>query len=248
MTFDMRKRTETEFLEKFRFKVVDGGFQEGTLFTANQSISGTMDESAQKALLLLQDVESASTQVQWYSLGHRGAYKLGGTKRTILIGKSTTKEVYSKIVEGPELNVSSQFGLLLERLESLGFTPDQPDDIGSFIGLEGDGNIENMKELLLAKNPNKKVNISEKSKVFLPNRLYLVQKSASTAGVALNGNSGVILAAIEGKTEEEWLRSVKDDPGVAATGLSIVKIIGIVDELARNKKVAKDTAGRYQKV
>ena len=130
--WDMKNRVETQFLDDFDGEVIEAGFLEGFI-PAEKTRSGQAVVSHQLFLLWKVLSEETNDQPSWYSMGGK-AFVFGGNVKKVTVGDKEL-ELYEKVTEGPELNVNSRMGQLLERLEEKGFVP-EGDSAEAFIGLK----------------------------------------------------------------------------------------------------------------
>jgi len=221
-----KDREAGTFLDDFDGEVVQAGFVEG-LLTADKTRTGKPIVTQQLFLLWHPLDQEANDQPAWYGMGSKGGFAFGGNTETISIG-SKELELFERIIDGPKLNTKSRLGILLDKLENLGFSPDS-DSAKVFVGLkchlkreryEGSG-IESERET--------------------PMPVSLLSKPGVPApAIAESEVDDIVLSLVIGKSEGDIIDIAKMER-IKGLGLSAAKLFKICDRLkAKGKLVYQD--------
>jgi len=227
MPWDMKEREAAIGIDDFDGEVIEAGFVEG-LIPAERTRRGEPVVSQQLLLIWRPLDQEASDQIGWYSMGQRG-YKFGGRTKTIKLGARETEfTLHSEVLEGPKLRKNSKMGMLLDRLEELGFTPEGA-NAEVFLGLrchlkrekyESPGGLEVERETLMP------VSLLEAPERISPEEL--------------------VLEFAKGKDDAGFVREFRNEPRFREVGLDAPEALRLVDKLFAEGKLKKGPDGKYQ--
>jgi len=220
-----KDREAGTFLDNFDGRVVKAGFVEG-LISGDKTRTGKPVTTQQLFLLWHPLDQEANDQPAWYGMGKKG-FTFGGNTEAVTVGTKEL-ELYERIIDGPKLNTKSRLGIFLDKLESLGFSPDS-DSAKVFIGLkchlkreryEGSG-IESERET--------------------PMPVSLLSKPGTPApAVAEDEVDDIVLSLVTGKSEGDIIDIAKMER-IKGLGLSAAKLFKICDRLkAEGKLIYQD--------
>lgn len=232
MPWDMKNRVETQFLDDFDGEVVAAGFTEGFI-PAEKTRSGKSVVSHQLALLYKVLDREANDQPSWYSMGGKG-FTFGGDVRKVTVGDKEL-ELYQKVTEGPELNVNSRMGQLLERLGELGFTP-EGDSADALIGLK----CHLVREKYESKG---RSTLDVERETLMPTAI--LGQAAAPAAAAEDEAAEILASVIIGKGDKDVADLSKTDR-IKAVGLTPAKIYKALDKMVADGKLVKDKDSNYQ--
>jgi len=230
--WDMKNRVETQFLDDFDGEVIKAGFMEGFI-SAEKTRSGQAVVSHQLFLLWRVLSEEANDQPAWYSMGGK-AFVFGGNVEKVAVG-NTELEVYQLVTEGPELNINSRMGQLLERLGEKGFVP-EGDSAEAFMGLK----CHLMREKYESKG---RSTLEVERETLMPTAV--LGKGAPAPAAAEEESAEILASVIVGKGEKDVADISKLDR-IKAVGLTPAKIFKLLDKMVAEGKLVKDKDNNYQ--
>jgi len=232
--WDMKKRVETQFLDDFDGQVTKAGFLE-SFISGEKTRSGKPVVSHQLFLLWKVLSEEALDQPSWYSMGGK-SFVFGGKVEKVTVG-NTELELSEKVTEGPELNVSSRMGQLLERLEELGFVP-EGDSAESFMGLK----CHLVREKYESRG---RSTLAVETETLMPTAVLGKGAPATPAAAAAEEAEEILASVMVGKGEKDVADISKSDR-IKAVGLTPAKIFKLLDKMVADGKLVKDKDSNYQ--
>ena len=232
--WDMKNRVETQFLNNFDGEVIKAGFMEGFI-SAEKTRSGQAVVSHQLFLLWKVLSEEANDQPAWYSMGGK-AFVFGGKVEKVAVGDKEL-EIYELVTEGPELNVNSRMGQLLERLQEKGFVP-EGDSARAFTGLK----CHLVREKYESKG---RSTLEVERETLMPTAVLGKGAPTAPAAAAAEEAEEILASVIVGKGEKDVADLSKTDR-IKAVGLTPAKIFKLLDKMVAEGKLVKDKDGNYQ--
>ncbi len=233
--WDMRNRVETQFLDDFDGEVTKAGFMEGFI-PADKTRSGQAVVSHQLFLLWKVLTEEANDQPGWYSMGGKG-FAFGGKVEKVTVGDKEL-EIYELVTEGPELNVNSRMGQLLERLGEKGFIP-EGDSAEAFMGLK----CHLKREKYESKGGRSTLEVEREA--LMPTAVLGKGAPAAPAAAAAEEAEEILASVMVGKGEKDVADISKSDR-IKAVGLTPAKMFKLLDKMVADGKLVKDKDSNYQ--
>jgi hypothetical protein len=222
MSWTFKDREESTFLDDFDGEVIKAGFVEG--FISGEKAKGGKPVTTQQLFLLWRPLDQeANDQPSWYGMGSKG-FTFSNDIETITIGTKEL-ELHEKVVDDPKLNTKSRLGILLGKLDELGFILDG-DNAKLLLGLE----------CHLKREPYQGGGIESERQTPMPTVILAKPGTVSTAEET-EDTDNVIISMVASKSEGDVIAVVKTDRA-KALNLSAAKLFKACDRLKAEGKLA----------
>lgn len=258
-SFHVNDLVETSFLDDFDGVCINAGFTVGRL-SGDKTDSGQAIQTNQLFLYWRPDQPVSSSeelrlQPAWYSMGSKG-YAFGGERQQLQLGQDYI-DIFSKILEGPPINKSSNMGKLILKLADLGYEAGG-NDAASFLGIKCHLKIETLEFV--------KPNGEKKTYTLLLPVAYL-GKVAADQGMKLGGSTAPVdisTASTNDPNEQERIKdivakhldnhadndftTISKQPEMQELNLGPAKLFKLADKLLAEGRLTKSADGRYHMV
>jgi hypothetical protein len=218
-----KDREESAFLDDFDGQVIKAGFVEG--FISGDKAKGGKPVTTQQLFLFWHPLDQeANDQPSWYGMGSKG-FTFSNDIETITIGTKEL-ELHEKVVDGPKLNTKSRLGILLDKLDELGFVLDG-DSAKLLIGLK----------CHLKREPYGGTSIESERQTLMPTVILAEPGMSIPTTEETEDTDNIIISMVAGKSEGDLITVVKSDRA-KALNLSAAKLFKTCDRLKAEGKLA----------